>query len=30
MSKLSDEMAWMMPKEAFEWIENNIPFGSKI
>ena len=30
MSKFSDEMAWMMPKEAFEWIQNNIPFGSKI
>ena len=30
MSQLSDETAWMMPKEAFEWIENNIPFGSKI
>ena len=30
MSQLSDETAWMMPEEAFEWIENNIPFGSKV
>lgn len=30
MSQRSDEAAWMMPQEAFEWIENNIPPGSKI
>ena len=30
MDQLSDEMAWMMPERAFEWIEKNIPYGSTI
>mgnify|MGYP000188442185 CR=1 FL=1 len=30
MNNLSEEDAWMMPREAFEWIEEHIPIGSKV
>lgn len=26
----SEDLSWMMPDQAFEWIEENIPYGSKI
>jgi len=30
MSSIDEELAWMLPIEALEWVENNIISGSKI